>query len=138
MVLKFPLRYKLNEINKLSRNKCNILEGFLDSGDEELSLEAFGSIHEFRRLKRIWLARKKRRLIYRKTPTPEKYSRDFITNNKININEKKRNKFSLNSSFNETFDNHIKDFKLFIKKRCLDFRVNFINGPDPCLCEADF
>lgn len=47
-----------------------------DSDDEELLRLAKGSVFEFRRLKRIQLAKMQKSLVYRRTPTPEGFPRD--------------------------------------------------------------
>lgn len=113
------------------------MEGLPDSDDEALSLEASGSISEFRRLKRICLAKKQKRLVFTKTPTPESFLRDPTPNvemfTEINIDNKL-------ASF---FDNHNLSIKgekksVISGKSNREIRNSFVIGPDPFLCDIDF
>lgn len=76
--------------------------GFPDSDDEELHREANHSVTEFRRLKRMRLAKKKKNILFRKTPTPENFfasSTDGMDSHIVNISD---NVFNINSNTAET------------------------------------
>merc|ERR1712113_352945 len=83
--------------------KPNSLEGSTDSDDEKLRSKSQGSLVEFRRLKRILMARKKKKLIFQKTPTPNDFDRNSSLHDVLFNNHKTKNNLIPNYVSNNIF-----------------------------------
>jgi ribosomal protein S18 len=122
----------------IKRSSHNI-EGKYDSDDELLKYESKGSLKEFRRLKRIKLAKKKKNLVFSNTPTPNSYQRratirESTPNTKLyrNMKFKKKESNYANNSVAQVLDSVI------IKKSIGNKTEKTITPPDFFLCEADY
>merc|ERR1712054_184881 len=101
---------------------------------EELKHDSKGSLKEFRRLKRIRLAKKKKNLVFTITPTPKNYQSESTPNIKIYRNMEvtnKENKYSDNLVAQVLDSAKIKRFIRVETEKSKFFS-------DSILCEADY
>merc|ERR1711920_920035 len=113
----------INYYYSILKTSHNFLEGPADSDDEKIRNKSQGSLVEFRRLKRILLAKKKK-IIFQKTPTPNDFDRNSRLHDVLFNNLRTKNLLL----FNKTKDNLIPNY----------VSNNIFYLTDSLICDADF
>jgi hypothetical protein len=124
--------------NRDSFRGISSLEGSPDSEDEMINLEANGNLAEFRRLKRIRLAKKLKKSVFPITPTPANFSRDPTPDIELhtvsNVNElllsQLKTKRNIQAITPQSFMN--------TETTRVDLKSLIVIGLDPFFCEADY
>lgn len=128
----------VNDVITLKKYHC--MEGSPDSDDENLNHEANGNLSEFRRLKRIRLAKKQKKIVFSLTPTPENFFRNSTPDVELYkvTNYAKASIPELESKKNILGEMPRSIIK--IRPICHDLRPSSSTSliQDPFLCEADY